>query len=87
MSLQGAALPPPARAPEVAGAAAGPGGRGSGGRGAHPVLRQQGQSARVERRPVYGERPREAVGEGAAAQPAVHGAAALVCVPAANRGR
>ncbi|XP_040430019.1 putative E3 ubiquitin-protein ligase UNKL isoform X9 [Cygnus olor] len=55
----------------------GGGERGRGGRGGHPLLRQQGQPAAVERQPVYGERPPEAVGEGAASQSAVRRAAAL----------
>lgn len=87
VSLQGTALPAPAWPPEVAGAAGRPGGRGSGGRGGHPLLRQQGQSAGVERQPFHGERPREAVGEGAASQFAVHGAVALVHLQGENGDR
>lgn len=83
MSLQGTASRAPAGAgpPEVAREAAGPRGRGErgrGGRGGHPLLRQQSHSAAVERQPVHGERPPEAVGESAASQFAVRRAAALV---------
>ncbi|XP_057275604.1 N-acetylglucosamine-1-phosphotransferase subunit gamma isoform X2 [Pezoporus wallicus] len=84
------AAPALARHPDVSGAAAGPGGRGgrrSGGRGAHPLFHQQGQPAGVECQPVHGERPREAVGESAAAQPPVHWAPALVCVQGTNGDR